>query len=112
MGAQQKWEMDLRVETKRERRLSEAEAERAARIAVRKRDGGRCVVPGCKEAAAHLHHIIFRSQSKRLKWQTGNLCSLCPAHHALLHAGRIQITGDADDELIITGERKDLAFRL
>jgi len=37
---------------------------------------------------------------------------LCAAHHALLHAGLITITGDADEHLTITGDKRDLAFKL
>jgi hypothetical protein len=32
--------------------------------------------------------------------------------NAMVHAGRISISGNADEELIITGDRKDLAFKL
>ena len=102
----------LRVEAKRDKRLSQSELERAARLAVKRRDGGKCVVPGCRERSVHLHHVVFRSQSKRLRWATGNLASLCRGHHAMVHAGRITISGDADDELIITGDKADLAFKL
>ncbi len=102
----------LRVEAKRAKRLTQAELERDARAIVQRRDKGKCVVPGCKERGAHLHHIVFRSQSKRKRWLTGNLCLLCPAHHSLLHAGRITISGDANEHLDIRGSRKDLAFKL
>ncbi len=102
----------LRVEEKRDKRLTEAQAERQCREAVRKRDKGKCVVPSCKEPAKHLHHVVYRSKSKRLKWATSNCCSLCVAHHALEHAGRITIAGNADEHLTITGDRKDLSFRL
>lgn len=87
-----------------------AQQERLARAAVKRRDKGRCVVPGCKEASRHLHHIVYRSRGG--KWQSQNLASLCVRHHQLVHAGLIQIAGNADDELIITGDKKYLAFRL
>lgn len=77
---------------------------------MKKRDGGKCVVPGCKERSAHLHHILYRSKGG--KWRTENIASLCPCHHALVHAGRIQISGNADEHLTITGDKKDLAFKL
>ena len=102
----------LRVEEKREQRLSQAEQERTARAAVRKRDGGKCVIPGCKEKAEHLHHITYRSHSKKRKWHTGNLASLCVGHHAMVHAGRIRISGDADVHLDVFGDKKDLSFKL
>jgi hypothetical protein len=101
-----------RVYTARAKRLTLAQQERACRAAVKARDKGRCRVPNCNERATDLHHVIFRSKSKASYWQTGNLASLCGAHHRLVHAHRIQISGDADGELIITGDRKDLAFKL
>jgi 5-methylcytosine-specific restriction endonuclease McrA len=87
-----------------------AKLERDVRLAVRKRDKGKCVVPGCKESSRHLHHIVFRSRGG--KWDTRNICSLCPAHHALVHAHRITIAGNADEHLEIQGDRKDLEFKL
>jgi 5-methylcytosine-specific restriction endonuclease McrA len=83
---------------------------RACRKAVRARDKGRCVVPGCRERAQHLHHIRFRSQGG--KWTTGNVCSLCVSHHQMVHTALIEITGDADDELIILGSKDRLRFGL
>jgi hypothetical protein len=101
---------ESRVETKRADRLSKAEQERNCRIAVKKRDKGRCVVPGCKEASDHLHHIQYRSKGG--KWRTENIASLCAGHHSLVHLGKIDISGNADEHLTITGERKYLAFKL
>jgi 5-methylcytosine-specific restriction endonuclease McrA len=101
---------DSRAEAKRAKRLSREDQERICREAVRKRDKGRCVVPGCKDASAHLHHIVYRSKGG--KWRSENICSLCPSHHHMVHLGKITITGNADDELVITGSRKDLAFKL
>lgn len=61
----------------------------------------------------HLHHIVYRSRSKKLRWAVSNLCYLCVAHHDLEHAGKITIhPRTADEELIITGEKQYLAFRL
>jgi 5-methylcytosine-specific restriction endonuclease McrA len=101
----------LHVEVQRAKRLTEAQAERACRSAVRKRDRGRCVVPGCKEKATALHHVVYRSQSKALKFSPSNVCSLCRVHHALEHAGRITISGNADRRLRISGAPTDLRFR-
>ena len=103
---------ELRVERKRQKRLTDEQSERDARAAVRKRDGARCTVPGCREAGVHLHHIVRRSRSRRLRWATGNLCFLCVAHHAMEHAGRIHISGDANVHLDITGDTEALRFRL
>ncbi len=99
-----------RVIRRRDKRLSLAQLERQCRTEVRKRDKGKCVVPGCRERAVHLHHIVYRSHGG--KWRTENICSLCQGHHGLVHAGRIQINGNANDELIITGTKADLAFKL
>ena len=87
-----------------------AKQERECRAAVKKRDHGRCVVPGCKEFSRHVHHIVFRSRGG--KWSSQNCCSLCVQHHQLVHAGLITITGDADVHLTITGDAKYLRFRL
>ena len=100
----------LRVEATRAKRLTKAEQERACRIAVERRDKGRCVVPGCKEVGRHSHHIVYRSRGGR--WRSENICLLCVGHHAMVHAGRIQISGNANEHLTITGSKKDLAFKL
>src|SRR5690349_12763749 len=98
----------LRVEVKREKRLTDADLEKQCHATVRKRDKGKCVIPGCKEKSAHHHHIVYRSHSKAKRWLTSNVCSLCVGHHALVHAGRITITGNADEHLTILGSKKDL----
>ncbi len=89
-------------------------AERECRIFVKSRDKGRCVVPGCKtpREGIEMHHVIPRSRSRRLKHATSNNCLLCRDHHGLRHAGKIQITGNANGELIIRGDRKWLEFKL
>ena len=102
----------LQVEAKREKRLTDDSLEDIARKAVRRRDGQRCAVPGCREHGAHLHHIVYRSRSKKLRWATSNLVFLCVAHHRLEHAGRITISGNADEELLINGKKADLKFKL
>jgi len=101
-----------RVVEQRAKRLTLAEQERQARAIVRQRDHGKCKVPGCKDAATHLHHVVYRSKSKRLKWAPENLVSLCAGHHGLIHAGRITVTVQADGEFIFTGAKNDLAFKL
>lgn len=94
---------ELRRMAKKRLDKLDARDERAAREIVRKRDGGRCRIPNCNERSAHLHHIVYRSKSKRLRWDPRNLCSLCADHHALVHAGHIQIGGNADEAIIVTG---------
>lgn len=101
-----------RIVTKKRREKEDAKDERACRWVTRQRDGGHCRIPNCHEKAAHLHHIIFRSKSKRLKWATHNCLWLCVDHHSLLHAGVIHISGNADDEIIVTGDVDRLRFRL
>lgn len=100
-----------RLEKKRRDKL-DARDERAAREIVRKRDGGRCRIPNCNERAVHVHHVVYRSKSKRLRWRTENLVSLCADHHSLVHDGTITISGNADDEIIVTGDVDRLKFRL
>lgn len=46
--------------TKKRRDKLDARDERAAREAVRRRDHGKCRIPGCIERSQHLHHIIYR----------------------------------------------------
>ncbi len=84
--------------------------ERDCRAAVRRRDHGKCVVPSCKESAKHLHHIQYRSLGG--KWRTANVCSLCARHHQMQHAALIDIQGNADEHLTITGDARLLRFRL
>lgn len=101
---------DSRAEAKRAKRLDKQQRERECREAVKRRDKGKCVVPGCKERSEHMHHITYRSKGG--KWRSENICSLCPSHHAMVHAGRIHISGNADDHLTITGDAAALRFRL
>jgi len=97
---------------KRRKMKQDAKNERAAREITRKRDLGKCRIPGCIERATELHHIVPRSQSKRRRYDTGNLVWLCREHHQLRHAGVIRITGNADEEIIVTGDMDALKFRL
>jgi 5-methylcytosine-specific restriction endonuclease McrA len=91
----------------------DAKNERAAREIVRKRDGGKCRIPGCIErGGTEMHHIIPRSRASKRRFDTRNLVTLCRVHHQLRHAGVIQITGDADDEIFVTGDTGALRFRL
>lgn len=103
---------ELSATAKKRREKQDAQNERAAREIVRKRDLGKCRIPGCKERSEHLHHIVFRSRSRGLRWDPRNLCSLCADHHALVHGGIITISGDADQELEIRGDVDRLRFRL
>lgn len=101
-----------RCVTKKRRDKVDARDERACREIVRKRDGGKCRIPGCIERSTEAHHIVYRSKSKARRWDPANLVSLCSDHHRLRHAGVIQISGNADDEIIVTGDVDRLRFRL
>jgi hypothetical protein len=103
----------LGVISRRAKRLSNEDAEKACRKEVWRLYGRKCNVPGCRERAVHQHHIVYRSQSRRLKYEPTNRAPICHTHHDLEHAGKITIhPRTADGELIVTGERKYLEFRL
>jgi hypothetical protein len=56
------------------------------------RDGARCANPGCnRRRNLHAHHIEFRSKGGRTV--LGNLIAVCDICHALLHSGRLEVTG-------------------
>jgi hypothetical protein len=62
------------------------------------RDGGLCRVPGCSRAAAHVHHIVYRSAGGQD--DPANLVSLCAAHHLHgVHMGYVRVRGKAPDGL-------------
>ncbi len=98
--------------TKKRREKVDARDERACREIVRKRDGGKCRIPGCLERSVEAHHIVYRSKSKARRWDPANLVSLCQEHHQLRHANVIRISGNADEEIIVTGNTDLLRFRL
>ena len=103
----------LGVEQRRGKRLTGEAAEDACRKEVWRLYGRKCAIPGCKERAVHQHHIVFRSKSRRLKYEPTNRAPICQAHHDLVHAGKIQIhPRTADGELIVTGAAEYLRFRL
>jgi hypothetical protein len=103
---------EARCVTKRRAEKLDAKNERACREITRKRDLGKCRIPGCISRADHLHHIEYRSASSRRKWLTGNCVWLCTDHHRLEHAHEIRISGDADQEIEVTGNVDLLKFRL
>jgi len=62
------------------------------------RDKGYCRKPGCSKAAAHAHHIDYRSHGG--SDEPHNRVSLCAVHHLRgVHMGRIRVTGKAHDDL-------------
>lgn len=103
----------LRVEERRERRLTNTQREKECRAEVWRRYGRKCNIPGCKEPAVHQHHIVYRSKSKALYYEPSNRAPLCQAHHDLEHAGKITIhPRTAEGELIVTGDKQYLEFKL
>lgn len=98
--------------TKKRRAKLDARNERACREIVRKRDLGKCRIPGCIDRATEQHHIEYRSLSRGRRFDPANIVSLCAEHHQLRHAGVIHISGNADDEIIVTGDIDLLRFRL
>lgn len=63
------------------------------------RDRGLCQVPGCSRAAAHAHHVVYRSHGGGD--ELSNLTSTCAAHHLHgLHLGWIRVRGHAPHALV------------
>jgi hypothetical protein len=66
----------------------------AVRRAVMRRDGGRCAVPGCRNAVfLDLHHV--KPRCERGDHDPDNLVVLCSAHHRAQHRGQLIIDGRA-----------------
>lgn len=62
------------------------------------RDRDLCQVPGCSRAAAHVHHVRFRSHGG--DDEPENLTSLCSAHHLHgVHRGFVRVAGRAPHAL-------------
>src|SRR5258705_2252219 len=60
------------------------------------RDNHRCTVPGCRNARyVQVHHLGFQCHGGSHKKE--NLTTMCSAHHALLHRGKLIIEGLAPD---------------
>ncbi|MCK6546951.1 hypothetical protein L6R52_13965 [Myxococcota bacterium] len=72
----------------------------ATRRRVLRRDRGRCVVPGCTHATfVDLHHVTPRSEGG--SHDPDGLATVCGAHHAALHEGRISIEGRASSGFVV-----------
>jgi hypothetical protein len=62
------------------------------------RDAGFCQVPGCSRAAAHAHHVLYRSRGGADV--ESNMVSLCAAHHLHgVHRGWVCVRGRAPEGL-------------
>jgi hypothetical protein len=65
----------------------------ATRRSVLRRDHGRCVVPGCRNARfLDIHHVEPRSEGGRN--EADNLITLCGAHHRAAHRGELVVAGE------------------
>jgi len=61
---------------------------------VLERDGGFCQVPGCSRAAAHAHHLVYRSRGGGD--EASNKVSTCAPHHLHgVHRGWVRVSGVA-----------------
>jgi hypothetical protein len=66
----------------------------AVRRQVVRRDGGRCRVPGCRNATwLEVHHLRLRSEGG--DHDPGQLALLCGLHHRMLHEGLLWSEGDS-----------------
>ena len=66
---------------------------------VMRRDGGRCVVPGCSHVRfVDIHHITLRSEGG--DHDEDNLIVLCSAHHRAEHRGQLVIEGRVSTSLV------------
>ena len=71
------------------------------RKAVRAREKHRCAVPGCRNHRfLDLHHL--RPQAAGGSHDASNVLTLCSAHHALFHDGRLAIDGNPEIGLRFT----------
>lgn len=69
---------------------------RSVERAVRARDHGRCVFPGCKnQRFLHCHHVEHWANGGETSLD--NLMLLCTKHHALVHEGGFRIEKDFQD---------------
>jgi hypothetical protein len=64
----------------------------ATRRKVLARDGARCVVDGCAQAAwVDVHHLTLKSEGGG--HDADNLATFCAAHHTAVHEGRLVVEG-------------------
>jgi len=66
------------------------------------RDHGTCRWSGCGRPARHLHHMKHWTRDTG-RTDADNLLGVCWHHHHLLHEGGWEATGDADDQVTLTG---------
>jgi hypothetical protein len=64
------------------------------------RDGGRCIVPGCKHwRFIDVHHVVPRAHRGPNRLE--NLACLCTAHHRAVHEGVLAIEGSATEGWVV-----------
>jgi hypothetical protein len=64
------------------------------------RDGGRCIVPGCKHwRFIDVHHVVPRAHRGPNRLE--NLACLCTAHHRAVHEGVLAIEGSATSGWVV-----------
>jgi 5-methylcytosine-specific restriction endonuclease McrA len=107
MPGEPMWKEPSRVRERKQRnRTREAEREEVY-AAVDRRDRYRCRVCGHRAdpkalgltERGHRHHIIYRSRGGRhTSWNVVLLCAGC---HEEIHAKRLFVSGNADEELIV-----------
>jgi RuvA, C-terminal domain len=71
----------------------------SVRREVMRRDGGRCVVPGCRHGVfLDIHHVVLRSEGG--DHDPDALIVLCSAHHRAQHRGQLLIDGRVSTGLL------------
>jgi hypothetical protein len=66
---------------------------------VMRRDGGRCVIPGCRNSVfLDIHHVHLRSEGG--DHDPDGLVVLCGAHHRAQHRGQLLIEGRVSTGLV------------
>ncbi len=82
----------------KEKRRATQDVPPSVRREVMHRDGGRCVVPGCRHATwVELHHIKPRSEGGQ--HIADNLIVTCGGHHRAVHRGDLVILGQVSTGL-------------
>jgi hypothetical protein len=71
----------------------------ATRRLVLRRDGGRCVVPGCRHGVfLDVHHLAPRAEGGG--HDADGLIVLCAAHHRALHRGQLLVEGRVASKVV------------
>lgn len=63
------------------KRRQKARIPQPIRAAVLRRQGGKCITPGCKGRPAHRHHCLDEQMFPQAACEPGNLVAICPACH-------------------------------